>query len=117
MSLWKPYWRLCRRAPHAAPSPRSAPIEIRPSGVDALVELAVLRVDRCLDLGGVLRFGLRTVERHPGGEIDSHLHRQLVDDAAADAKANCAELAGAVGARLQPVGCGKKVFRHLAAVE
>ena len=44
-------------------------------------------------------------------------HRQLVDDAAAEAEADGAELAGAVRARFQPHRGGEEIFPHLAAVD
>ena len=52
-----------------------------------------------------------------GGEIRPHPHRQLIDNSAAKAEPDGADLAGAVGACFQPHCRGEKIFRHLAAVE
>ena len=76
-----------------------------------------MRDERRLDLGDVLGARLRAVERHAGGEVGAQPHRELVDDAAAEAEADRAELAGAVRARLQPVRRGDEVLAHLAAVD
>ena len=92
-------------------------IESRPSPRDALVELAVLRVDRRLDLGDVLGLRLRAVERYRGVEVGAHPHRQLVDNPAAKAEADRAQFAGRVRARLQPFRRREEILAHLAAVE
>src|SRR5882672_12352867 len=64
---------------------RERRIEGFPSAGNALVELAILRVDRRLDLGGVFRAGLHPIEGNAGRHIRAHAHGQLIDDAAAEA--------------------------------
>src|SRR5580692_8757122 len=73
-------------------------VEGRPSVGDARVLLAVLRIDRRLDLGRIGGARLRPLERGSGGQIGAHQHCQLIDDAATKAEANRAELAGRVRA-------------------
>src|ERR1051326_7501371 len=92
-------------------------VEGRPAARDTLVELAILRVDRRLDLGRVLGLWLRAVERHAGVEVAAHPHRQLIDDAAAIAEPDRAQFAGRIRPLLQPCRGGLEVFHHLAAVE
>src|SRR6516225_7224639 len=73
-------------------------VEGRPSARDARVELAILRIYRRLDFGRIGSAGLSSIERNRSGKIGAHPHRQLIDNAAAKAKADGAELAGAVRA-------------------
>ena len=70
-----------------------------------------------LILAASAALGCSAVERNRGGEIGAHPHRQLVDDAAAEAEADGAELAGAVRARFQPNRRGNEILGHLGAVD
>src|SRR5215472_6201533 len=73
-------------------------IEGRPSAGDARVELAILCIYRRLDLGGIGSARLSSVKRNGSGKIRPHSYPQLIDNAAAEAEADGAELAGAVRA-------------------
>src|SRR4029077_2434218 len=92
-------------------------VEGCPSIGDAGVQLAVLRVDWRLDLGGIGSAGLRSLERDSGREVSAHSYRQLIDKPPAKAEPDGADFAGAVGAGLQPHCRGEKIFCHLAAIE
>src|SRR5712671_6398003 len=96
---------------------RECRIKGLPSTGDALVELAILRIDRRLDLGSVFGAGLNPIEGNAGRHVRAHAHRQLIDDAAAEAEADDAELAGAVGTRFQPHSRGVEIFPHLGAID
>src|SRR4051795_11371730 len=96
---------------------REGRVECRPSRRNAGVEFGVLRVDRRLDLRGILGAGLDAIEWNRSSEIRAHLHGKLIDDASAKAEADGAQLAGAAGPRLQPPRRGKEVRLHLHAVD
>ena len=67
-----------------------------------------------LIFGDVRGAGLAAVERHRRREIGQP-HRERVDDAAAEAEADRADLAGAFGTRLQPGVRGDEVLGPLLA--
>jgi hypothetical protein len=67
---------------------RESRIECWPSRRDARVKLGVLRTDGGLDLCGILRTGLHTIERDGSRELRTHLHSKLIDDATAEAEAD-----------------------------
>ena len=87
----------------------------RPSAVDARVERRVVQQQRRLDLGGIRGRRLCAIEGNRRGQIRAHPHRQRVGDAAAEAEADHADLAGAVGPRLQPARRRHEILGHLGA--
>src|SRR5713101_3639777 len=91
---------------------RECGIKIRPSRGDARVKLTVLCKERRLDFGSVGGARLAAVERNRSSKIAAHPHRQLIDNAAAEAKPDGAELAGGVRARFQPRCGGKEILPH-----
>ena len=86
------------------------------AGVDALIVAGVVERERRLDLRRVLGARLAAVERRARTEILAQPHRQLIDDAAAEAEADRAELAVRLRTRLEPLGRRDEVFGHLRAV-
>src|SRR4029077_11648958 len=61
-------------------------IEGWPAVGDARVEFAVLRIYRRLDLGRIRSVRLRSVERNSRSKIRTYPHRQLIDNATAEAE-------------------------------
>ena len=92
-------------------------VERRPAAGDAGVQLAILGVDRCLDLRCVGGVRLEPVERNRSVEPRAHAHGQLVDDAAAETEADRAELAGRIGQGVQPFGGGEEIRLHLGRID
>src|ERR1700678_1941861 len=92
-------------------------VESGPAAGDARVELTILGVDRRLDFGGIGGAWLKTVEGNRGVEARAHAHGQFVDDAAAKAEPDRAELAGRIGQGLQPCSRGGKIRLHFGAVD
>ena len=84
----------------------------RPSRVDAVVVLGVMNQQRRRDLGHILRPRLAAVER--GGRVDvaTQLHRQVVDDTAAEAEADGAEAPGTVGSAAHVARRGEEIGHH-----
>ena len=76
-----------------------------------------MQQQRSLDLGGVGGGGLSAVEGHGGGEVGAQAHGQRVDHAAAEAEADDADLAGAIGAAFQPARGGDEIFGHFGPVD
>src|ERR1700675_3904742 len=71
-------------------------VESRPPIGNPGIEFGVLGVHRRLYFGGVGGAGLHAVKGHRGGKIRTHPHCQLIDNAAAKAKADSPKLADAV---------------------
>jgi hypothetical protein len=69
-----------------------------PSSGDTRVEFAVLRIYWRDDLGRLGSAGLSSLEWNRGGKIRAHPHRQLIDNAAAEAEADGAKFTRAVRA-------------------
>src|SRR5206468_6445552 len=84
--------------------------------IDALVVAGVIQEQRRRHLRGVLCVRLPAIERSSRREITPEANGKVVDDAAAEAEADRADLAGARGARLQPLGRGHEVLEHLRTV-
>src|SRR6185369_5193139 len=76
-----------------------------------------MRKQRCLDLRRIGGIGLISVERHARSEISAHPHGQNIDDAATEAEADRADLAGGIRTGFQPFCRRDKIIRYLAAIE
>src|SRR5215813_27021 len=92
-------------------------VKVLPTRSDAGVKLAILRKERRLDLGRVGGARLAAVERDRSSKIAAHPHCQLIDNTAAKAEPDGAELAGGVRARFQPRCRGKEIFSHFGIVD
>jgi hypothetical protein len=64
----------------------------RPAGIDAVVDTGVMNQQRSFDFRRIFCSRLRAVERYTRRQIGK-FGRQVVDDAAALAKADCADFA------------------------
>src|ERR1700678_1089470 len=98
-------------------SPAERGVERRPAAGDTRVELRILGVDRRLDFRRVGGARLKTVEGNCGVEARAHAHGQFVDDAAAKAESDRAELASRIGQGFQPFSGGGKIRLHFGAVD
>jgi hypothetical protein len=71
--------------------------------------------ERRFDLADIRGGGLGAIERHRGREIrDAHCQR--VDDAATEAKTHRADLASALGARLEVASGSEQIFHAFCRV-